>query len=426
MSESCFTPISNLQKRKIMTQTKLNIQEIRKDFPILGTTVYGKPLVYFDNAATTQKPRQVLDVLSRYYETLNSNVHRGVHYLSQEATSAFEEARKKVAGFINAKHDHEIIFTKGTTEGVNLVASCFGRKFLKKGDSILISAMEHHSNIVPWQLICEEREATLKVIPINTNGELILDDLDSLMDETVKLVAFTYVSNSLATVNPVETIVGLAHSKGIPVLLDAAQAVQHIPVDVQQLDVDFMVFSGHKMYGPTGVGILYGKEEWLDKLPPYQGGGEMIRTVSFDRTTFNGLPFKFEAGTPDISGGIALGAAVDYIKSIGIENIYEAEHELLVYAQEQLSTIENIRFIGTAKNRSGAISFLVGDLHPFDTGDLLDKMGIAVRTGHHCTQPVMDFFKIPGTVRASFSFYNTKEEIDRLVEGLKKAVAMLS
>lgn len=409
-----------------MTQTKLNIQELRKDFPILDTKVYGKPLVYLDNAATTQKPRQVLDVLNKYYETLNSNIHRGVHYLSQEATNAYEEARRKVAAYIGAQHDYEIIFTKGTTEGINLVASSFGKKFLKKGDSILISAMEHHSNIVPWQLICEEKEANLKVIPMDKNGELILDSLDSLMDETVKLVAFTYVSNSLATVNPVETIVSLAHSKGIPVLLDAAQAVQHIPIDVKDLDVDFMVFSGHKMYGPTGVGILYGKEEWLDKLPPYQGGGEMIRTVSFEGTTFNSLPFKFEAGTPDISGGIALGAAVDYINSIGIENIYEAEHELMQYAMQQLGTIENMRFVGNAKNRSGAISFLVGDLHPFDTGDLLDKMGIAVRTGHHCTQPVMDFFGIPGTVRASFAFYNTKEEIDRLVEGVKKAVAMLS
>lgn len=403
----------------------MDIEAIRKDFPILDTKVYGKRLVYLDNGATTQKPTAVLEALDHYYKTYNSNVHRGVHLLSQQATDAFEAARTKVAAFINAKHTYEVIFTKGTTDGINLVASCFGRGFLKAGDSILISAMEHHSNIVPWQMICEEKGATVKVIPMSEDGVLQIDQLPALLDDTVKLVACTYVSNSLGTVNPVREIIKQAHSKGIPVLLDGAQAVQHIPVDVQELDVDFLVFSSHKLYGPTGVGILYGKEEWLNKLPPYQGGGDMIKTVTFAKTTYNDLPFKFEAGTPDMSGAVGLAAAIDYVTAIGLDNIQKEEQELLAYALEQLTAIEGLRLVGKSAERSGVISFLYKNTHPFDVGELLDKQGIAVRTGHHCCQPVMDFLGIPGTARASFAFYNTKEEVDILVAALKKAAAML-
>ncbi|GGH64681.1 cysteine desulfurase/selenocysteine lyase [Filimonas zeae] len=403
----------------------MDIEAIRKDFPILDTKVYGKRLVYLDNGATTQKPTAVLEALDHYYKTYNSNVHRGVHLLSQQATDAFEAARTKVAAFINAKHTYEVIFTKGTTDGINLIASCFGRGFLKAGDSILISAMEHHSNIVPWQMICEEKGATVKVIPMNEDGVLQMDQLPALLDDTVKLVACTYVSNSLGTVNPVREIIKQAHSKGIPVLLDGAQAVQHIPVDVQELDVDFLVFSSHKLYGPTGVGILYGKEEWLNKLPPYQGGGDMIKTVTFAKTTYNDLPFKFEAGTPDMSGAVGLAAAIDYVTAIGLDNIQKEEQALLAYALEQLTAIEGLRLVGKSPERSGVISFLYKNTHPFDVGELLDKQGIAVRTGHHCCQPVMDFLGIPGTARASFAFYNTKEEVDILVAALKKAAAML-
>lgn len=403
----------------------MDIEAIRKDFPILDTKVYGKRLVYLDNGATTQKPTAVLEALDHYYKTYNSNVHRGVHLLSQQATDAFEAARTKVAAFINAKHTYEVIFTKGTTDGINLIASCFGRGFLKAGDSILISAMEHHSNIVPWQMICEEKGATVKVIPMNEDGVLQMDQLPALLDDTVKLVACTYVSNSLGTVNPVREIIKQAHSKGIPVLLDGAQAVQHIPVDVQELDVDFLVFSSHKLYGPTGVGILYGKEEWLNKLPPYQGGGDMIKTVTFAKTTYNDLPFKFEAGTPDMSGAVGLAAAIDYVTAIGLDNIQKEEQELLAYALERLTAIEGLRLVGKSAERSGVISFLYKNTHPFDVGELLDKQGIAVRTGHHCCQPVMDFLGIPGTARASFAFYNTKEEVDILVAALKKAAAML-
>jgi cysteine desulfurase / selenocysteine lyase len=408
------------------TMTKaLDIAQVRKDFPLLETTVYGKPLIYLDNGATTQKPKAVLKALDDYYIQLNSNVHRGVHSLSQQATDAFEAGRRKVAAFINAAHEHEVIFTKGTTESLNLVASSFGRKFIKEGDSVIISAMEHHSNIVPWQMICEEKNAKLKVIPMNENGELLMDEFDQLLTDDVKLVSVVYVSNSLGTVNPVEEIIARAHARNIPVMLDAAQAVQHIDIDVQQLDVDFLAFSAHKIYGPTGFGILYGKEKWLNEMPPYQGGGEMIKTVTFEKTTFNELPFKFEAGTPDISGAIGLGAALDYLQSIGRAAIHEAEEALMTYALQQLSAVKGLRFIGNAKNRAGAISFLVDDIHPFDMGELLDKQGIAVRTGHHCTQPVMDFFKIPGTVRASFSFYNTKEEVDQLVKAIERARQML-
>ncbi|MFT3701561.1 MAG: cysteine desulfurase [Agriterribacter sp.] len=408
-----------------MAEHILDVENIRKDFPILQTKVYGKPLVYFDNAATTQKPLAVLQSLEQYYTHYNSNVHRGVHLLSQQATEAYEEARKKIAAYINAPSTNEIIFTKGTTNGINLVASSFGKKFLKEGDEVMISAMEHHSNIVPWQLICEEKNAKLKVIPINENGELMMEAFDQMLSSKVKLIAVAYVSNSLGTVNPVHEIIKKAHSLNITVLLDAAQAVQHMPVDVQELDVDFMAFSSHKMYGPTGTGILYGKEKWLNEMPPYEGGGDMIKTVTFAKTTYNDLPFKFEAGTPDISGGIALGAAVDYIQQVGITAIQHAEEELVSYAYDALALIPGLRFIGDAKHRAGAISFLVNDIHPFDMGEILDKQGIAVRTGHHCTQPLMDFFCIPGTVRASFAMYNTKAEVDELVKAIEKARKML-
>ncbi len=403
----------------------MNIAKVREDFPILGKEVYGKRWVYTDNAATTQKPVQVLRAMDDYYRQYNSNVHRGVHLVSQQATEAYEAARAVVAQFINAAHEHEVIFTRGTTEGINLVAASFGRKFLQKGDAILISAMEHHSNIVPWQMICEERGAVLKVIPMNDKGELIMEALPSLLDESVKLVAVTAVSNSLGTVNPIEEILAEAHKHGIPVLLDMAQAVQHRPVDVQALDVDFIAFSGHKLYGPTGIGVLYGKEKWLQQMPPYQGGGDMIRTVTFEKTVYNDLPYKFEAGTPDMSGAVGLAAAIKYIQGLGWEGIQQAEHQLLQYGVGQLAAIPGLRLVGEASHRAGAISFLIGDIHPFDVGELLDKQGIAVRTGHHCTQPVMDFFKIPGTVRASFSFYNTREEIDILAEGVRKAASML-
>jgi len=404
----------------------LDIAKIRKDFPILEQTVFGHPLVYLDNAATTQKPVSVLKAMDDYYTTINSNVHRGVHHLSQLATDAYEDGRRKVAEYINARHTHEVIFTKGTTESINLVAASFGKKFLKEGDAILVSGMEHHSNIVPWQLAVEERGATLKVIPIDDNGELILDELESLLDG-VKIVAFNYVSNALGTINPVATIIAAAHRQGIPVLLDAAQAVQHMEVDVQQLDVDFLAFSSHKLYGPTGFGILYGKEEWLNQLPPYQGGGEMIKTVSFEKTTYNDLPYKFEAGTPDMAGSVGLGAAIDYVRGLGIQNIQRAEHELMEYALGVLGDIDELRFVGRtdASHRAGVISFLVGNIHPFDLGELLDKQGIAVRTGHHCAQPVMDRYCIPGTVRASMAVYTSREDIDRLGVGIKKASMML-
>jgi cysteine desulfurase/selenocysteine lyase len=403
----------------------LSIEAIRTEFPILQTLVYGYPLVYLDNAASTQKPLSVLEALDTYYRTVNSNVHRGVHHLSQLATDAFEEARRKVAAYIHAAHDHEIIFTRGTTEGINLVAATFGRGFLKAGDEVLISGMEHHSNIVPWQLACEYYGATLKVIPFSDQGELDLDVFHRLIKGKVKMLALTYVSNSLGTVNPIREMIRAAHEEGVPVLIDAAQAIQHFPLDVQELDADFLVFSSHKIYGPTGIGVLYGKESWLNRLPPYQGGGEMIKTVTFEKTTYNELPFKFEAGTPDMSGAIGLGAALDYVNSIGIERIQQAEAALMGYALDVLATVPTLRFIGEARHRAGAISFLLGGHHPFDVGELLDKQGIAVRTGHHCTQPVMDRLGIPGTVRASFSIYNTPEEVDRLAAGLIKAGRIL-
>lgn len=411
----------------ILESHMIDVEAVRKDFPILSTHIYGYPLVYLDNAATTQKPESVLHAMDDYYHTINSNVHRGVHHLSQQATEAYEGARQKIADFINARHNHEIIYTRGTTESINLVASCFGRKFLKPGDSILISAVEHHSNIVPWQMICEEKGASLKVIPVDDEGELILDNLDKLLDE-VKLVSFNYVSNSLGGVNPVQAIITAAHKRGIPVLLDAAQAVQHLEVDVQSLDVDFLAFSSHKLYGPTGIGVLYGKEEWLNQLPPYQGGGEMIKTVTFEKTTYNDLPYKFEAGTPDMAGAVGLAAAIDYVLGLGIRNIQQVEHSLMSYALGTLTEINGFRLIGkaVAERRAGVISFLVGDIHPFDLGEILDKQGIAVRTGHHCAQPVMDRYCIPGTVRASLAIYNNSQDIDRLAAGIRKASALLS
>ncbi|WP_407426072.1 aminotransferase class V-fold PLP-dependent enzyme [Arcticibacter sp.] len=400
-------------------------EPINKHFPALQQSVYGKPLVYFDNAATTQKPQAVIQAITDYYSTINSNIHRGVHFLSQKATDAYEVTRNAVAEFINASHAYEVIFTKGTTDGINLVADAFGSYALGPGDSVLISAMEHHSNIVPWQIACEKKGASLKVIPMNEAGELLMEEYEKLLDDKVKIVSLTYVSNSLGTINPVKEVIRLAHERGIPVLVDAAQAVQHTKVDVQDLDCDFLVFSGHKMYGPTGIGILYGKEEWLNKLPPYQGGGDMIKTVTFEGTEYNDLPFKFEAGTPHIEGAITLLSALEFIKEVGLDNIERHESELLRYATESLSEIPEVKIIGTAGQKAGAISLVVDGAHPYDIGVLLDKMGIAVRTGHHCTQPVMDFYKIPGTLRLSFAVYNTKEEIDLFMSSLKRAIRIL-
>ncbi|WP_316044925.1 aminotransferase class V-fold PLP-dependent enzyme [Carboxylicivirga litoralis] len=398
----------------------INIEQIRQDFPILQEKVHGKPLVYFDNAATTHKPQVVIDAVSEVYQKYNSNIHRGVHHLSNVCTQAHEEAREKVQHFINAKHSHEVIFTRGTTESINLLASSFGDTFLQEGDEILVSQLEHHSNIVPWQLLEKRKGIKLCYIPINLEGELILDHIDELINDRTKLVSIAHISNALGTINPIKQIIDLAHGKNIPVAIDGAQAIQHVGVNVQDLDCDFYVFSGHKLYAPTGIGVLYGKEEWLNKLEPYQGGGEMIKTVSFEGTTFNELPFKFEAGTPDFSGSVGLGAAIDYVQSIGLNNIAQYEHQLLEYATAKLSKIPNIRFFGTAKEKTSVISFLIGDIHPFDLGTMLDKMGIAVRTGHHCAQPLMQFYNIPGTIRASFAIYNTKEEIDKLCEGIER------
>lgn len=403
----------------------LDIEAVRRDFPILKQQVNGKPLVYFDNAATAQKPKVVEEAIIRYYETINANIHRGVHTLSQLATDAYEEARKKVQHHINAKEDREIIFTSGTTFGINLVANGFGA-LLKEGDEVLISAMEHHSNIVPWQFACERSGATLKVIPMDKNGELIMDSLNELINDRTKVVAVTHVSNALGTINPIEIIIEKAHKVGAAVLIDGAQATPHIKPDVQALNCDFYVFSGHKVCGPTGTGVLYGKEEWLNKLPPYQGGGEMIKTVTFEKTTYACLPHKFEAGTPNIAGGIVLGYALDYMNNLGFDNIAAYEYELLEYGTARLLEIEGLKIVGTAKQKTAVISFNIEGIHPYDIGVIVDKLGVAVRTGHHCTQPIMDFFGIPGTIRASFSFYNTKGEIDVLVEAVKKAQQMLS
>ncbi len=403
----------------------MNVDKIREDFPILNRTVHGKPLVYFDNAATSQTPQVVIDTIVDYYSNYNANIHRGVHTLSQEATDKYEEARIKIQKHFNAKKPYEIILTSGTTHSINMVASGFA-SLLEKGDEIIVSALEHHSNIVPWQMLCEKTGAILQVIPMNDEGELQMNVFHQLVSTKTKLVFCNHVSNALGTINPIEEIISTAHKFGAAVLIDGAQATPHIKPDVQALDVDFYVASAHKLCGPTGVGMLYGKEEWLQKLPPYQGGGEMIETVSFQKTTYAGLPHKFEAGTPNICGGIAFGAAIDYMNSIGFEAIAEYENELLVYATAELLKIDGLKIFGTSKNKTAVISFNVGEIHPYDIGSILDKLGIAVRTGHHCAQPIMDFYKIPGTIRASFSFYNTKEEIDTLVKGVKKATMMLS
>ncbi|MGI6718440.1 MAG: aminotransferase class V-fold PLP-dependent enzyme [Bacteroidales bacterium] len=406
--------------------SKNEILDIRKQFPILKTKVYGKDLVYLDNAATTQKPLSVINELTNYYLTQNSNIHRGVHFLSNIATNKYEECRKKVAEFINASSIEEIIFTRGTTESINLVASSFGKTFINEGDEVILSTLEHHSNIVPWQLMCEDRGAVLKVLPVNKNGELVLEELDTLITPKTKMISLTHVSNALGTINPIKTIIDKAHSKNIPVLIDGAQGIPHTKVDVIDLDCDFYCFSGHKMYAPMGIGVLYGKKEFLDKMVPYQGGGEMIETVSFEKTTYGKLPFKFEAGTASVGDAVALTAAIDFINAVGIENIQEYENKLLQYATEKLINLGFVDIIGQANNKAGVLSFLLKGIHPYDTGVILDKLGIAVRTGHHCAEPIMDFYNIAGTVRASFAIYNTFEEIDTFIDGLKRAYQMLS
>jgi len=405
--------------------TYLNVHEIRKDFPILNRKINGKSLVYFDNAATAQTPKQVIDVIVNYYSLYNANIHRGVHQLSQEATDKYEESRQTIQKHFNAKHAHEIIFTSGTTHSINLVASGF-RSILKKNDVVLVSALEHHSNIVPWQMLCEKTEALLKVIPMTQEGELDMDEFETLLKLKPKLIFTNHISNALGTINPIKKIITKAHSVGAAVLVDGAQACPHIKSDVQELDVDFYVTSAHKMCGPTGVGMLYAKEEWLKKLPPYQGGGEMISEVTFDKTTYADLPHKFEAGTPNICGGIAFGAAIDYMNSIGFEHIAAYENELLAYATTKLLEIEGLKIYGTSSNKTSVISFNIEGVHAYDLGTIIDKLGIAIRTGQHCAQPIMDFYGISGTARASFAFYNTKEEIDLLVAALKKAQLMLS
>ena len=403
----------------------LDLQKIRADFPILTQKVNGKPLVYFDNGATSQKPKVVIDAITKYYEEINANIHRGVHTLSQLATDAYEVSRRKIQSHVNAKFPHEVIFTSGTTHAINAVANGFA-SLLKSGDEVLVSALEHHSNIVPWQMLCERTGAILKVIPMNENGELIMSEYDKLLSDKTKIVVVNHISNALGTINPIEYMIEKAHQFGAAILIDGAQAVPHLKPDVQALNCDFYVFSGHKICGPTGVGILYGKEVWLNKLPPYQGGGEMIATVTFEKTTYADLPHKFEAGTPNIEAGIVLGTAIDYLNEIGFDNIAAYERELLVYATEKLLQIEGLKIFGTAANKTSVISFNIEGIHPYDIGTIIDKLGIAVRTGHHCAQPIMDFFKIPGTIRASFAFYNTKEEIDIFVEALQKAKMMLS
>lgn len=402
----------------------MDINKIRADFPILSREVYGKPLVYLDNGATVQKPKCVVDAMSEEYFTVNANVHRGVHYLSQQATELHEDARRTVARHINAGSEREVIFTRGTTESINLVASCFGEAFLSEGDEVIVSAMEHHSNIVPWQLLEMRKGIKLRVIPITDKGELCMASFKELINSKTKIVSVTHVSNVLGTVNPVKEIIEIAHAYDVPVLIDGAQAIPHTHVDVQALDADFYAFSAHKAYGPTGLGVLYGKEKWLDRMPPYQGGGEMIKTVSFEKTTFNELPFKFEAGTPDFVGTTGFARALDYMNAIGMDKIEAHERELTQYAMKKLAEIEGIRFFGEAENKTSVISFLVGDIHHFDMGTLLDRLGIAVRTGHHCAEPLMHRFGIEGTVRASFGMYNTFEEVDKLVAGAKRVVGM--
>ena len=403
----------------------LNIANIRAQFPALHQEVHGHPLVYLDNGATTQKPQVVIDAIQQYYAEQNSNIHRGVHYLSQLATDAYEASRTCIQKHLNAKHTHEIIFTRGITEAINLVAHAF-RSLLNTGDEVIISAMEHHSNIVPWQMACDATGAKLQIIPMDENGVLKMDVFHALLSEKTKMVAISHISNALGTINPIKEMIDASHRVGAAILIDGAQAAPHISIDVQELDADFYCISGHKMYAPTGIGALYGKEEWLNKIPPYQGGGEMIATVSFEKTTYADLPHKFEAGTPNIAGGVAFKAAIDWLNEIGLENIAQHESKLLQYATERLSEIDGFKLIGNAPQKAGVISFMINDLHPYDIGMILDKLGIAVRTGHHCAQPVMDAFCIPGTVRASLAIYNTKDDVDRLVEGVKKAKSMLS
>lgn len=401
-----------------------NVREIREQFPALRQQVYGKNLIYFDNGATSQKPQIVLDAINKFYSKENANIHRGVHFMSQKATTEYEESRKRIQRYINARKSEEIIFTKGTTDGINLVASSFG-ELLKAGDEIIISAMEHHSNIVPWQMLCMRKGLSLRVAPINEKGELLLETFKQMLSKKTKLVAITHISNTLGTVNPINEIVSAAHAVGAKVLVDGAQSIQHMKIDVKEMNCDFYVFSSHKVFGPTGIGVLYGKEELLDTMPPYQGGGDMISRVTFERTTYNELPFKFEAGTPHVAGGICLGKAFEFLDSIDLKAAEEHERSLAKYAEDVLDTFEGLNIIGEAKNKTSVVSFSVKGIHPFDIGTLLDKQGIAVRTGHHCTQPLMDFFKIPGTVRASFAFYNTKQEIDTFVEALEKSLNML-
>ena len=410
----------------VVDNLDLDVERVRADFPLLRQQVNGKPLVYLDNGATSQKPQCVIDELVRYYTTENANVHRGVHTLSQLATDDYEGARSKVRRFLNAADDREIIYTRGTTEGINLVAQTFGRQNVGPGDEIVVSNMEHHSNIVPWQMLCEEKGAVLKVVPINDSGELLMDEYEAMIGPRTKLVSITHVSNALGTVVPVERIIGIAHAQGVPVLLDGAQAVPHMPVDVRSLDCEFYVFSGHKLFGPTGIGILYGKGEILEAMPPFQGGGEMIKSVTFEKTIYNDLPYKFEAGTPNIAGAIGLGAAVDYVQALGFEGIEAHEAELLEYGTRALSAIEGLRIVGTAHHKAGILSFTLENIHPHDIGTILDEQGIAVRTGHHCAQPVMQRFQIPATARASLAFYNTKQDIDALVHGLDRVIEVFS
>jgi cysteine desulfurase/selenocysteine lyase len=400
--------------------TAIDVEKIREDFPILKQTAYGKPLVYLDNAATSQKPRAVIEATARYYSADNSNIHRGVHLLSERATKQYEEARVKAQRFINAAHPHEIIFVRGTTEAINLVMNSYGRANARAGDEILITAMEHHSNIVPWQILCEQTDARLRVAPINDAGELIWEEFEKLLNKRTKIVSVAHVSNALGTINPVRRIIEAAHRLNVPVLVDGAQAAPHLKVDVQELDCDFYAFSGHKLFGPTGIGVLYGKTALLDAMPPYEGGGDMIASVTFEKTTYNVLPHKFEAGTPNIAGTIALGAAIDYVKEIGLDKIARYEHELLAYGTEALSRIPALRLIGTAKEKASVLSFVIEGIHPHDIGTILDREGIAIRTGHHCAMPVMDRFGVPATSRASLAFYNTKKEIDALVAGIYK------
>jgi cysteine desulfurase/selenocysteine lyase len=410
----------------VKQMSNFDVNKIREDFPVLSQTVNGKPLVYLDNAASSQVSNLVIERGSKYLAEEHSNVHRGVHYLSQLATNEYEKARERVRKFINAKEAKECIFVRGCTEGINLVANSYGRKFINEGDEILISQMEHHSNIVPWQMIAEERGAKIRVIPMNEKGELILDEYENLLNERTKIVAVTHVSNALGTVNPIKEMIATAHKFGVPVCVDGAQAVPHLRVDVQDLDADFYAFSGHKMFAPTGSGVLYGKKEWLDKMPPYQGGGSMIRVVSFEKTTYAGLPEKFEAGTPSIAANIGLGAAIEYLNSIDLDAAFAYEHELLEYATEKLSAIEGVKIIGTAKDKASVLSFTIENVHPHDIGTILDQQGIAVRAGHHCAQPVMQFFDVPATARASFAFYNTKEEVDKLAEAVQKVIEVFA